>query len=75
MNIESGTFRFHGQSGCGFSRRQMALKVRLKPKLLLEQWKNAGKMPGIKIIDAIPLRNSFRAGNRSKSLKMSLLKS
>ncbi len=41
MNIESGTFRFHGQSGCGFSRRQMALKVRLKPKLLLEKWKNA----------------------------------
>ena len=33
-----------------------------------------GKMPGIKIIDAIPLRNCFRAGNRSKSLKMSLLK-
>lgn len=70
MNIESGTFRFHGQSGCGFSRRQMALKVRLKPKLLLEK----RKMPGIKIMDAILMRNSFRAGNRSKSLKMSLLK-
>jgi hypothetical protein len=37
MNIESVTFRFHGQSGYGFSRRQMALKIRLKPKLLLEK--------------------------------------